>query len=113
MKKVWINTKKGVCQFYCTCICNFSDYVDEIYQTFVKASKDELKDAATKLNEKTPAPMNTMLEKQPRAEALQKRTMRSKMVVKDVPPTTPGIFSCTVHRLFYIVQPGSKIDVFC
>ena len=57
----------------------------------MKASKDNLKDAATKLQEKTPAPMNTMLEKQPRAEALQKRAERSKMVTKDVPPTTPGI----------------------
>ena len=57
----------------------------------MKASKDNLKDAATKLQEKTPAPMNTMLEKQPRAEALQKRAERSKMVTKDVPPTTPSI----------------------
>ena len=57
----------------------------------MKASKDNLKDAATKLQEKTPAPMNTMLEKQPRAEALQKRAERSKMVTKDVLPTTPGI----------------------
>lgn len=65
------------------------DYVEEIFQTFMKASKDNLKDAATKLQEKTPAPMNTMLEKQPRAEALQKRAERSKMVTKDVPPTTP------------------------
>ena len=56
----------------------------------MKASKDNLKDAATKLQEKTPAPMNTMVEKQPRAEALQKRAERSKMVTKDVPPTTPG-----------------------
>ncbi|XP_015751817.1 PREDICTED: uncharacterized protein LOC107331715 isoform X2 [Acropora digitifera] len=65
------------------------DYVEEIFQTFMKASKDNLKDAATKLQEETPAPMNTMLEKQPRAEALQKRAERSKMVTKDVPPTTP------------------------
>ena len=57
----------------------------------MKASKDNLKDASTKLQENTPAPMNTMLEKQPRAEALQKRAERSKMVTKDVPPTTPGI----------------------
>ena len=56
----------------------------------MKASKDNLKDAATKLQEKTPATMHTMLEKQPRAEALQKRAERSKMVTKDVPPTTPG-----------------------
>ena len=35
----------------------------------MNASKDELEDASTKLHEKTPAAMNTMLEKQPRAEA--------------------------------------------
>lgn len=57
----------------------------------MKASKDNLKDAATKLQEKTPAPMYTMLEKQPRAEALQKRAERSKMVTKNVPPTTLDI----------------------
>lgn len=56
----------------------------------MKASKDDLRDAATKLQEKTPAPMNSMLKKQPRAEAVQKRADRSRMVVKDVPPTTPG-----------------------
>ena len=56
----------------------------------MRASKDELHDASAKLSEKTPAAMNSMLEKQPRAEALQKREQRSKMVVKDVPPTTPG-----------------------
>ena len=56
----------------------------------MKASKDDLREAAAKLQEKTPAPMNTMLEKQPRAEAVQKRADRSRMVVKDVPPTTPG-----------------------
>lgn len=58
----------------------------------MNASKDELEDASTKLREKTPAAMNTMLEKQPRAEALLKRQQRSKMVEKDVPPTTPGTF---------------------
>ena len=58
----------------------------------MNASKDELKDAATELQEKVPAPMNTMLEKLSRVEALQKRAERSKMVIKDVPPTTPGIY---------------------
>lgn len=34
--------------------------------------------------------MNTMLEKQPRADALKKRAERQLMTVKDVPPTAPG-----------------------
>ena len=70
-------------------------YVEEIFQTYMNASRDELKDANTKLYEKTPAAMNTMLEKQPRVEALLKRQQRSKMVVTDVPPTTPG----TLHHI--------------
>ena len=79
----------------------------------MKATKDNLKDAATKLQEKTPAPMNTMLEKQPRAEALQKRAERSKMVTKDVPPTTPGIKSCTTQQIvlttnFSFIQQSMK-----
>lgn len=65
------------------------DYVEDIYQTFINASKDELHEAATKLKDSIPAPMNTMFEKQPREEALQKRAERSKMVTRDVPPTTP------------------------
>lgn len=70
-------------------LCYFADYVEEIYQTFLNASKDDLRDATTKLKERTPAPMNTMLEKQPREEAIQKRVERKKMTAKDVPPTTP------------------------
>ena len=58
----------------------------------MQANKDELGDAATKLKEKAPMPMNSMLEKQPRVEAVKKRADRSKMVAKDVPPTTPGTF---------------------
>jgi len=65
----------------------------------MEASKDELIDAATKLREKTPASMNTMLEKEHRAEAVKKRAERSRMVVKDVPPTTPGTMQLTVSQL--------------
>ena len=44
-----------------------------------------------KLRNMTPAPINTMLQKQPREEAIAKKIKRSKMVVADVPPTsTPG-----------------------
>ena len=67
--------------------------VEEIFQTYLQSSKEELTDAIQKLKEMTPAPMNSMLDKQPREDALQKRSERSSMVVSDVPPTTPGIFS--------------------
>lgn len=66
-----------------------SDYVEEIFQTFMNATKEEMTTATTELRDKTPAAMNTMLEKQSRDEAIKKKEERSKMVVKDVPPTTP------------------------
>ena len=37
----------------------------------------------------TPEPMNTMLTKQPKDEAIKKRKERKLMVVEEVPPTTP------------------------
>ena len=67
-----------------------TDYVEEIFQTYLNASKSDLTEAAAKLREMTPAPMNSMVEKQPREEAVQKRIKRRSMEVKDVPPTTPG-----------------------
>jgi len=66
------------------------DYVEETFQTYLKASMGDLRDAAQRLKEKSPAPMNEMLQKEPRDEALRKREERSKMIVRDVPPTTPG-----------------------
>ena len=68
-----------------------SGYVEEIFETFMEASKNQLKQAAQELKEKTPPPMNTMLQKQPKEEALQKKAARSNMVTENVPPTTPGI----------------------
>ena len=69
-----------------------TDYVEEIFQTCLSSSKDELNDAARKLKEITPEPMNAMLDKQPREEAIQKKVKRAKLVVEDVPPTcTPGM----------------------
>lgn len=50
----------------------FVGYVEEIFQTYLKTSKDDLDDAASKLKRMTPAPMNTMLEKKPRGEAIKK-----------------------------------------
>ena len=67
-----------------------SDDVEEIFYTFMNGSREELVNAAGKLSEMTPAPMKTVLEKQSREEALRKKEEGSKMVVKDVPPTTPG-----------------------
>ena len=57
-------------------------YVEDIFQTFSNASKEEPVNAATELKDKTPPPMNVMVEKQSRVEALKKKEARSKMVVK-------------------------------
>ena len=64
--------------------------MEEIFQEYLSSSKDELEEAARKLKNMTPAPMNTMLQKQPREEAIEKRIKRAKMIAEDVPPTTPG-----------------------
>ena len=64
--------------------------MEEIFQTFLSASIDDLKGAAAKLKELTPLPMNSMLERESKTDAVKKKTGRSKKVVEDVPPTTPG-----------------------
>lgn len=56
---------------------------------FLKSSKAD-QATAKELKDMTPAPMSTMLAKQPVAEALKKKTKREKKVVKDVPQTTPS-----------------------
>lgn len=45
-------------------ISTLSEYVEEIFQEYLSSSKDELEEAARKLKNMTPAPMNTMLQKQ-------------------------------------------------
>ena len=51
-------------------------YIDEIFQTPGNATKEDLRKASAALKEMTPAPMNTVLSKQDRAEAIRKRTAR-------------------------------------
>lgn len=69
-------------------------YVQEIYETFLDAQKEgNLKKEYEKLKKMTPEPMNAMLNKQPRDEAIKKRKERRAMVVKDVPPTATGVIN--------------------
>ena len=42
------------------------------------------------IEKETPPPMDTMLEKQSRHEAIKKKKTRESMVISDVPPTNPG-----------------------
>ena len=50
--------------------------------------------------------MNSMMEKQPREEALKTRADRKRMVVKDVPPTTPGT---SLSFLFFIILKNGSL----
>ena len=67
--------------------------MEEIFETFMTATKEELKGAAGKLKDMTPSPMNTMLEKESRSSAVKKKIDRSNKITENVLPTTPGISS--------------------
>lgn len=69
----------------------YLDYVEEVYQTLLEAMNTTncLGSAVRELKEMTPLPMNTMLDKETRESALDSRKKRKKMVLKNVPPTTP------------------------
>lgn len=56
--------------------------------------------AVKELKEKTPLPMNTMLDKETRESALDARQKRKEMVVKNVPPTTPCKYTKLPRDLF-------------
>ena len=73
----------------------FAAYIQEIYETILLSSKKDLKEAAVKLNEMCPPPMNTMLSKQTKSDALKKRSDRRQIIIKDVPPS-PGTRSLYV-----------------
>ena len=52
----------------------------------MRASKSDLTEAAAELCDKTPAPMKTMVEKQPTEEALQRRIKRHSIEIKSPQP---------------------------
>ena len=56
----------------------------------VEASEEDLRSAKCALEERSPPPMNKMLERQPREEAIAKRMKRKAMPLVDVPPTSQG-----------------------
>ena len=65
-------------------------YVQDIYEAFMTATKEQLRGAEQKLKGMSPPPMNTMLDKQTKEDAIKKRLERSQIAIQDVPPTTPG-----------------------
>ena len=48
----------------------------------------------------TPLPMNSMLNKQSKDEAIQKHSARKAMTTIDVPPTNPGTVCMTIKTIF-------------
>ena len=82
-----------------------SEYLQQIYDTFFATTSEEMKNAAQKLKNITPPPMNSMLEKQSKTDAIAKRLARSNMEVMDVPPTTPGTSNLldTFVYILYII----------
>ena len=65
------------------------DYVGELFQFYLGLKAEQLQEARQTLKDMEPEPMNSMLDKQPREEAIRKRAERLSMVAKDVPPTAP------------------------
>jgi hypothetical protein len=54
-------------------------YVEDIYQVMLSAIQDDkLEKAKDDLKQMTPLPMNTMLEKQSKAEAIGKKSSKTK-----------------------------------
>lgn len=86
--------------YYLFCV----DYVEEIYETFINAAKEKtLKPALTELDDMSPAPMNSMLNKESREEAILKRNQRKRMVVVDVLSTAIelGKYNSKQHLFTY------------
>ena len=67
-----------------------TDYVGELYDCFLESTKEEIRGAREDLEEMTPRPMNSILDKQPVVEAVRKRTERKSMIVQEVPSTMTG-----------------------
>ena len=66
-------------------------YVEDIYEVMLSAIQaGKLESAKKDLKQMTPLPMNTMLVKQSKSEAILKKVQRKGMNTADVPPTNPG-----------------------
>lgn len=64
--------------------------MQEIYNTYISATEKELEATKVKLKEMTPPAMHSMLDKQSRSDAIEKKAKRNRLTVEDIPPTTPG-----------------------
>lgn len=69
------------------------DHVEEMFQTFLMAYSDDRNVAAGRWKEMTPLPMNSMLNRESKADTVNEKNDRSKKVVEDVPPSLPHLVS--------------------
>ena len=63
------------------------EYIDELYETLKKSSKEELEAVALQTKEKIIPPMNRMLDRESKADAIEKHNKRKQMITVDVPAT--------------------------
>ena len=90
------------------CLTIIAEYVEDIYQTYIESQeKGQLEDAMQELSDMNPLPMNTMLERQSKEEAIVKRMERKAKTVKDVPPTTAGN-SNKIQKKLFNPRPGQS-----
>lgn len=66
------------------------DYVGELFKFYMTLSKQQLQDACNDMKKMVPQPIDSMLDKQPREEAIRMREKKMNMVTTAVPPTAPS-----------------------
>ena len=80
--------------------------MDEVYETMLQLmeSKSQMHTAVLELRALTPPTMDSMLQKEARDVALNKRLIQQAQIAVDVLPTTPG--SSVSRRLGEPLLPG-------
>ena len=65
-------------------------YVEEIFNTAMITMEKNLNDAKEELKKMTPPPINSMLQKQYKQDAIKTNLERKQLKAVHVPPTAPG-----------------------
>eukprot|EP00795_Rhopilema_esculentum_P015911 gene15911-7244_t len=90
VKVLWPKFKNGKAVVRDVVVKQNFGYIDELFKVFINASENELANAREQLKGLCPPPMNLMLEKQPKDQAVAKHYARKLMKVPNVPPTSQG-----------------------
>ena len=73
----------------------FAAYIGEMFTVLVESADVTLKNVAKTLKDLTPAPMNRMLERMPKEQAVKKHKERKQKNTIDVPATSTGKSTCS------------------